>query len=126
MFSEWNEPMLNQIYYHFQFKDLKINEIIYKENDEASNIYLVKEGEIEISKNLEINLRSPTEAESLLINFTKENMKKYNCKYKQIRQALITQGQVFGQEEILNKTKRLSMAICVSDKVKIFILDKEV
>lgn len=50
IFSEWNEPMLNQIYYHFTFKDFKINEVIYKENDEADLIYLIKEGEVELSK----------------------------------------------------------------------------
>jgi alpha-acetolactate decarboxylase len=90
MFSEWNEPMLNQIYYHFQFKDLKIHDLIYKEGDQSSFIYLVKEGEVEISKSLEISMRSPTEAESLLVNFTNNNSKKFNCKYKRIRQALIS------------------------------------
>jgi hypothetical protein len=35
MFSDWNEPMLNQLYYHFTFKDFKMNQTIYRENEEA-------------------------------------------------------------------------------------------
>jgi CRP-like cAMP-binding protein len=54
IFAEWDEAMLNQLYYHFSFKSVKMNEIIYKEGDKAQEIYLLKEGEVEISKIIEV------------------------------------------------------------------------
>lgn len=75
--------MLNQIYYHFTFKDYKINDVIYKESDPADRIFLIKQGEVELSKQLELQQRSPTEAEFLLKNFA--NSKKYYCKYKRVK-----------------------------------------
>lgn len=57
MFSDWNNPMINQIYYHFTFQESKLNQCIYKEDDPADFIYLIREGEVEISKLIEIKTR---------------------------------------------------------------------
>lgn len=71
-----------------------MNEIIYKEEEESTAIYLIKNGEVEISQELEIQIRPPNESESLIKNFTKKRKK--NCKYKRHKVALINDGQIFG------------------------------
>lgn len=45
---------------------------------------------------------------------------------QRIRLALLGPNSMFGQEEILNKTKRKSKAVCVSSKVNLFYIQKEV
>lgn len=71
-------------------------------------------------------MRDATEAEKLIENFRGTAIGKFNCKYRRIKSAMLTVGQMFGQDEVLKKTKRKSMAVCTSDKLTVFILEKQV
>jgi CRP-like cAMP-binding protein len=48
-----------------------MNQTIYRENDLATEIYLIQEGEVEISRNIEIKMKEANESEKLLVNFVK-------------------------------------------------------
>ena len=45
---------------------------------------------------------------------------------QRVRIALLGPNGMFGQEEILNRNKRKSKAVCVSSKCTIFYIQKEV
>lgn len=80
----------------------------------ASEIYLVKEGEVELSQVMVIPMREANENERLLGNFA-QLPERLTSKSRRVKSALITVGQIFGAEEVLANTNRTSMAVCVSD-----------
>ncbi|CAD8098682.1 unnamed protein product [Paramecium sonneborni] len=119
-FAEWNEQMLNQIYYHFTFEDYKMFDVIYKEHQPSNKIYIVKNGEIEISQNIEVGTLV-TENSLTIQKFFKKNDKKY----ERVRTGIITLGLIFGHEEVIKGVVREHRAICLSQKAQVFSLDKD-
>ncbi|CAK74478.1 unnamed protein product (macronuclear) [Paramecium tetraurelia] len=119
-FAEWNEQMLNQIYYHFTFEDYKMFDVIYKENQPSNKIYIVKNGEIEISQNIEVGTLV-TENNLTIQRFFKKNDKKY----ERVRTGVITSGLIFGHEEVIKDVVREHRAVCLSLKAQVFSLDKD-
>lgn len=100
--------MLNQLYYHFNFEEKNLFQILYQEGDEAKHIYLVKTGEIELSQRIEIG--SPGDVNLTLQKFFIKSEKKF----ERVRSSIINAGQIFGHEEILAGTTRQQKAMCVS------------
>ncbi|CAD8180976.1 unnamed protein product [Paramecium octaurelia] len=119
-FTEWNEQMLNQIYYHFTFEDYKMFDVIYKENQPSNKIYIVKNGEIEISQSIEVGTLV-TETNLTIQKFFKKNDKKY----ERVRTGIITSGLIFGHEEVIRDVVREHKAVCLSQKAQVFSLDKD-
>ncbi|CAK85842.1 unnamed protein product (macronuclear) [Paramecium tetraurelia] len=119
-FTEWNEQMLNQIYYHFTFEDYKMFDVIYKENQPSNKIYIVQNGEIEISQSIEVGTLV-TENNLTIQKFFKKNDKKY----ERVRTGIITSGLIFGHEEVIRDVVREHKAVCLSQKAQVFSLDKD-
>ncbi|CAD8056497.1 unnamed protein product [Paramecium primaurelia] len=119
IFSDWNDQMLNQLYYHFKQEEKKLFQIIYKENENANHIYLLKSGEVELSKFIDLNQSSSNN--SIMKKFFTRNEQKL----EKVRTSIITAGQIFGHEEVLAGIKREYRAICVSQNVSYFVLDKQ-
>ncbi|CAD8154214.1 unnamed protein product [Paramecium octaurelia] len=119
IFSDWNDQMLNQLYYHFKQEERKLFQVIYKENEEANNIYLLKSGEVELCKF--VNLTQSSQNYSILSKFFTRNEQKL----EKVRTSIITPGQIFGHEEVLAGIKREYRAISISQKVQYFVLDKQ-
>ncbi|CAK76689.1 unnamed protein product (macronuclear) [Paramecium tetraurelia] len=119
IFSDWNDQMLNQLYYHFKQEERKLFQIIYKENEEANNIYLLKSGEVELCKF--VNLTQSVQNNSIINKFFTRNEQKL----EKVRTSIITPGQIFGHEEVLAGIKREYRAISISQKVQYFVLDKQ-
>lgn len=69
-----------------------MNQVIYKEGEAADLIYLIKQGEVEISRELVIRQRHPTEAEELIYQYNKKISMKGNSKKKRIKSAILTKG----------------------------------
>ncbi|CAD8065777.1 unnamed protein product [Paramecium primaurelia] len=120
IFSDWNEQMLNQLYYHFKLEERKLFQVIYKEDEDANNIYLLKQGEIELSRSVDVTQQSITPNLTLQKFFTKTERK-----IERVRTSVITAGQIFGHEEVLAGTKRQYRAMSISQKVVYFVLDKQ-
>lgn len=49
IFQNWSFTSMHYILFFMQHLTLKRGEIIYKQNDEATNIYFILEGEVEFS-----------------------------------------------------------------------------
>ncbi|KAM3128137.1 hypothetical protein pb186bvf_019783, partial [Paramecium bursaria] len=115
VFKDWNEQMLNQLYYHFNFEEKYHFSIIYKEGEIADKIYLIKEGEIEVSQLVR----------SFLPNQTTSYFNKTQTKNQRVRLTLLGQGSIFGHEELLkDQNHRITQAQCQSEKCVLFVLDK--
>ncbi|CAD8091021.1 unnamed protein product [Paramecium sonneborni] len=121
IFSDWNDQMLNQLYYHFKQGEKKLFQIIYKENEDANYIYLLKSGEVELSINIDLNQSLQASSNPELSKFFIQNQPKL----QQVRISIITPGQIFGHEEVLAGIKREYRAISISQKIEYFQLDKQ-
>ena len=102
------------IAYLYKKKKYVKDQIVFKEGQEPIECYIVKKGDVEISK-----------------NFTEENKKIKEKKKKKTSQklkvAILSVGQFFGEEEILkNKENRKYTAKVISVKATLFAITKQV
>ena len=49
IFSHWNDTKLGTLLHYFEIKTFKKGDILYKENEPASSIFFIKQGEVEVS-----------------------------------------------------------------------------
>ena len=98
---------------------------IFKPGDESNNIYIIKEGEVEMYKNLEIDGKRDNDnpLEHSLIEYAKEKLLNLKKTTSLIRKLSI--GQTFGEEEIFLKNSRRSCYVIVSSgKARVLSLKK--
>lgn len=89
--------------------------VIFKPGDEANHIYIIREGELEIYKAIEV-IDEDIEKQSHKLLFEKKNRNLIRT---------LTVGQTFGEEDIFLKTKRSSLVIVSSAHAKILSLKKQ-
>ena len=100
--------------------------MIFRPGDESDQIYIVKEGEVEIYKSIETNPREgeyETKLQYSLINYAKDKVLNVKKTTNLIRN--LTVGQTFGEEDIFVKQRRSTFAIVNSSKARILVLKKE-
>ena len=49
LFSKLTRATISTLIFHFKFAEFKYNEIVYNENEESNNLYLVKSGEFKVN-----------------------------------------------------------------------------
>ena len=114
LFKRCSNDRMTFIAYLYKKKKYVKDQIVFKEGQEPIECYIVKKGDVEISK-----------------NFTEENKKIKEKKKKKTSQklkvAILSVGQFFGEEEILkNKENRKYTAKVISVKATLFAITKQV
>jgi CRP-like cAMP-binding protein len=94
---------------------------VYKQGQVADQIYVVKQGEIELSR---ITYSEPAK----LIDPQVKSLMVSNRfrKSKRTKVALISAKQIFGQEEVFKECRRGTTATCISENASLLILGKDV
>ena len=107
LFKKCSKDRMTSIAYMYKKRIYVKDQILFKEGQEPIECYIVKKGDIELSKSIDI----------------KNNGKKRN----KGKVAIISAGQFFGEEEILkNYEKRKYTAKVISVKASIFFITKQV
>jgi CRP-like cAMP-binding protein len=56
LFQNWTKGSILKISYCFEEKILKKNQFVFKEGDKVEHLYIVRKGEVKLSRNLKINI----------------------------------------------------------------------
>ncbi|OMJ81322.1 hypothetical protein SteCoe_18245 [Stentor coeruleus] len=117
LFADWALNSLVQLSYYFRPIRFKRNQKIFLEGEPADFVYIVKNGEVEISKqNL---LKSPSETiigahGRPLPNFKKPYIQTYN------RISIIGPGEIIGDNDALNSNFYTKTCKCYSSQADLF------
>lgn len=102
----------------FKSKKIKRGQYLYKENDEASELYLIQDGEFRISKKISLTIKSKL--------FTQNSKLKFKNHNSNTSLASLGKGELIGEEEILSdETIRSTTCQCSSDFATVMIISKE-
>lgn len=93
--------------------------VIYKQNEIADRIYIVKEGEIDLLRHFEINLNDSD------ISINKKNLSHQKNNKRVCSLGKLGSGESFGEEEIFNDKPRLFTAKVSSLKGRVMYINRE-
>ena len=116
IFTHYSKRALDKLSYYFKSHCFSRNQIVYKENDIAESVYIVKSGEFELSKN-SIELKNQD-------SFYKYKASKATKSSKRSiipKIALLGKGEIFGDEEILKSLPRAFTCTCASKGELLYI-----
>ncbi|EAS04571.2 cyclic nucleotide-binding domain protein (macronuclear) [Tetrahymena thermophila SB210] len=113
--------------------------VLYKEGDKPDHIYFIKQGEVEISKQYDLDKEIEEKDTSLELQQWRTQRKAQIYKLNKVQQikdkieslfqievVILGQNNCFGEEDIfLNNTKRKSSATVISSSAEIFSIEKQ-
>mmetsp|Transcript_16821 Transcript_16821/g.30068 ORF Transcript_16821/g.30068 Transcript_16821/m.30068 type:complete len:408 (+) Transcript_16821:1628-2851(+) len=98
----------------FKEKKYKRNHVIYREGEFASHVFIVKEGEFAMSKQIKTTMPSQ-------ILLARKMVKSYNADI-----AILCQGEAFGENEVIQDTVRETTCKCYSNEGVLISVNREV
>ncbi|KAL4473630.1 hypothetical protein ABPG74_022494 [Tetrahymena malaccensis] len=110
-------------YIHMQIisKVLEKNAFVYKKGDSSQHLFIILEGEVEISY-----VGDEEEKQIIQNNSQKDNLLNQNSpQKKEYPVARLGKGAIFGESEILKNTERKSEVKVVSQKAHFYLLPKD-
>ena len=114
MFNTCTKGTLTKLSYIFKEKVFQKGHIVYNEGDEAEDIYIVKHGEFEFYKLIK---KHRATGDTGVNNKTKLKKSKIAC---------LGNGEMFGEEDSLRDTKRISTCMCIANSSIVFCISKTV
>jgi CRP-like cAMP-binding protein len=118
LFKSWTKGSILKISYCFEEKSFKKGNVVYKEGQLMENIFLIREGEVKISKNIKISIIDQNEP---ITKGTIHLKKYYNHKADM---SIISQGEFVGIND-LDNSNYTSTCTCISNEAKMFMISKE-
>lgn len=100
---------LKSLFYHCEEMKALRKQIIYKQGDNADSVYIIREGEFLMTLDVEIFVEG-LRTEKVI---------------KTMDLTILNSGNLFGEEEIMEKTKRKFAVICVSHSAILYVLSKK-
>lgn len=100
VFKSWSKKSIESIYCFFKPVDYNWKKKVFSVGEEAKHVYIVKSGEFEISKNV-----------------TLANKMKVSLKI-----AVLAEGEIFGDEDVLNGKLRECNCMCYSTTGSLLII----
>lgn len=110
LFSSWTKKSLEKLSYHFKSKVYHRNQTVYKEGDTPEEFYIIKKGEFEFSKKQHTPKNQKHEAFSIGMSVRKVALTSLKITPKV---ALLSVGEIFGDEELLKGISRTLTCTCV-------------
>ncbi|KAL4487175.1 hypothetical protein ABPG72_017894 [Tetrahymena utriculariae] len=143
IFPELTNDAIKKIFYSFQKRPIQKNEILFQEGDKANGIFIIKHGEINLSSRQKVeqqilNQRDILASESQLSTITdspaaiyqkKKSLLYKPQKYTQKTFAVISNGEYFGEEDLLikeNKSIRTFTATCSSLTGSVYYIEANI
>ncbi|CAG9321785.1 unnamed protein product [Blepharisma stoltei] len=108
IFHRWTRGSLTKLSFFFEEKSFYRKHVIYKEGEEANEVYLIREGEFQFIKKIPIDQDHSNEKKFRRILIPKK------AQQHRAEVAILGKGEFFGEEEVINRTKRNTTCICYS------------
>lgn len=124
IFQHLSRDRLTKIAYLYAKRKFVKEETVFSENEEANECYIIKKGDIELSKKMKKENKIKAERTEEKIEGA-TSVREGFSKLK-IKVSIISNGQWFGEEHIIKKKKRSYTAKTISNKASLFIISKQV
>ena len=112
-FSRYSRPALQQLSYYFKEKAFSLNQTVFQSGDPASQIYFIRQGEFQMLEHI------PCEKSCY-------SLRKVRASTNRVGMALLTEGQLFGEDDILSgQATRSYSSICHSATGELFLISKD-
>ncbi|EGR29986.1 cyclic nucleotide-binding domain protein [Ichthyophthirius multifiliis] len=126
-FSQIPNNKIMSILMYFKIENIQKEKYLYKEGEQIKDIYLLKEGEVELTKKLENQnniIQNKIYDEQLI---EQKLAKAYQKLQNTLRISVLSQNSYFGLEELINKKQfRDSSAQCISTQAIIYRLPLQI
>lgn len=138
VFPKLSYEIILQLSVYLEEKTFSSREYIYKEGQDAEALYIIKSGEIQVLYSfkrfthlfIKKLMKDPKEEKKGKIEqgsiILKENAKSTSITKNKLIIGSVDAGGVFGEEEIIRKTKRKYSAKCNNSPAVLYIINREV
>eukprot|EP01017_Pseudomicrothorax_dubius_P034028 TRINITY_DN4617_c0_g1_i2.p1 TRINITY_DN4617_c0_g1~~TRINITY_DN4617_c0_g1_i2.p1 ORF type:complete len:745 (-),score=89.20 TRINITY_DN4617_c0_g1_i2:47-2281(-) len=110
-FSKWNYNLLRSVYLNSEpTKDYKINQVVYVEGALGSTMYVIKEGQFKVTK--EVDLEGYDNSSSMRQHLLMVNTK---MRRKNIEVSILGPGEIFGEDDLLMNRPRFTTVTCSTE-----------
>ncbi|CAG9316510.1 unnamed protein product [Blepharisma stoltei] len=116
VFSSWTAKSLVNLSYYFTQVKFTRNQVIYSEGDPPACAYIIREGEVQLTRSYKIQIPSNNKSLCTLKNRIK--------KHQKIKVAILTKGEMFGDAELLSNNPRSYTCTCSSSEVDLLTISK--
>ncbi|KAL4455026.1 hypothetical protein ABPG74_006408 [Tetrahymena malaccensis] len=126
LFSSWTQNKLRDLYLNSMWLNYKKGDLVYDLGDSADSMFIIQEGEFVVytKSNFE-KLVGENEHQDEFVQFKRKIKAKENNKIQQyLKVRILCQGEYFGEEEILNESRRSYKIICNSFEGKVLMIKK--
>ncbi|KAL4503308.1 hypothetical protein ABPG72_000914 [Tetrahymena utriculariae] len=126
LFSSWTQNKLRDLYLNSMWLNYKKGDIVYDLGDSADSMFVIQEGEFVVYTNSNFEkIVGEDEQQDELVQFKRKIKAKENNKIQQyLKVRILCQGEYFGEEEILNESRRSYKIICNSFEGKVLMIKK--
>ena len=107
IFANLSRKKLEKLTYFFNVVEFKRKQIVFHEGDLAKHVYIVKKGEFELKKQIDV-----------------ENGR-YNKQHINVKVALLARGEVFGEKEVILKQNCSVECTCYSTTGELLCITAE-
>ncbi|CAG9331801.1 CNBD2_16 [Blepharisma stoltei] len=123
MFKNWGKKAIGRLTYFFKDKSLVRNDILYKQGDESEYVYIVKQGTLELIKEISLihQEKSPSYHESGHLRIEPS----FSPRRHRARVALLEVGEMIGDEEALTDSAMHFTCKCFSSVAEILCIPKK-
>ena len=120
-FSGWSKRSLIKLSYYFRTVKFKRNQVIFLEGDPAESVYIVKKGEVEISK--QINVKRPFTRKFGNDGRVLPELKKSDFHMK-AKISIEGVGEIIGDDDVAKDFNRSFTCICYSTNAELLEISK--
>lgn len=120
MFSQYTRDTIRKLFFFFKEKQYQRHQVVYKEGDDSTNVFIIKSGEFKFVKKVLVNKKnSQQQTGRPLIS---EQLKKKE--YSNVQLYILARGEIFGEEEVLSNMPRDSTCICTTASSDVLCISK--
>jgi CRP-like cAMP-binding protein len=133
-FSSWTKSLVEKLVQSVQVKNYLRNQVVYQEGDKATDVYIIKRGEFKFTKQVtikpnaaNITRRNSREGSRTNKDFTAvRNLlhRMSTAKARIVEIALLGAKEIFGEDEVMNDSRRQTTCVCTSVQSEVIIVRK--
>ncbi len=130
IFQQLSRDRLTKIAYLYVKRKFVKEQIVFSENDEPFECYIIKKGDIELSKKIKKKNKTKSDGKEEIDGISVK--KEFSCPRDggysklEIKVSILSEGQCFGEEHFIKKKKRNYTAKIISNKASLFVISKQV
>jgi CRP-like cAMP-binding protein len=119
LFKTWTKGSLTKLSFFFKEKFFVRKQLVFKEKDASDEVYIIRDGEFQFYKNIRLE---PQANFDFVLRKVSNMLKKDHVHRTDL--AILSKGEIFGEDEVINDVPRNTSCICISMTASVLYLSK--